>query len=61
MDLFTYLGKTVGKALRGEALSAEEAILSVFLTLALAAAAVPVAIEAGAVTYQYGKSKKWWK
>jgi hypothetical protein len=61
MDLFTYLGNTASKALRGETLSMEEAILSLFLTLAVAAAAVPLAIEAGVVTYQYGKTKGWWK
>jgi hypothetical protein len=61
MDLFTYLGNTAGKVLRGENLSVEEAVLSIFLTLALAAAAVPLAIEAGVVTYQYGKTKGWWK
>jgi hypothetical protein len=61
MDLFTYLGNTASKGLRGETLSAEEAILSIFLTLALAAAAVPLAIETGVVTYQYGKTKGWWK
>lgn len=61
MDLLTYLGNTASKALRGETLSAEEAILSIFLTLALAAAAVPLAIETGVVTYQYGKTKGWWK
>ena len=61
MDLFTYLGNTASKALRGETLSVEEAVLSIFLTLALATAAVPLAIEAGVATYQYGKTKGWWK
>lgn len=27
----------------------------------IVAAAVPLAIEAGVVTYSYGKSKGWWK
>jgi len=31
------------------------------LSLAVVAAAVPLAIEAGVVTYSYGKSKGWWK
>jgi len=61
MDVFSYLGKTAAKVLRGEKLSVEERITSSLLSLALAAAAVPLAIEAGMVTYSYGKSKGWWK
>ena len=61
MDVFSYLGKTAAKVLRGETLSVEERITSSLLSLALAAAAVPLAIEAGMVTYSYGKSKGWWK
>ncbi len=61
MDAFSYLGKTAAKVLRGEKLSVEERITSSLLSLALAAAAVPLAIEAGMVTYSYGKSKGWWK
>jgi len=61
MDVFSYLGKAVAKVLRGEKLSAEEIIMSSMLSLTLAAAAVPLAIEAGMVTYSYGKSKGWWK
>jgi len=45
----------------GEKLTAEEKITSSFLSLAVVAAAVPLAIEAGIVTYSYGKSKGWWK
>jgi hypothetical protein len=61
MDAFSYLGKAVTKVLRGEKLSVEERIMSSLLSLAVVAAAVPLAIEAGMVTYSYGKSKGWWK
>jgi hypothetical protein len=61
MDLFSYLGKAVTKVLRREKLTAEEKITSSILSLAVVAAAVPLAIEAGMVTYSYGKSKGWWK
>jgi hypothetical protein len=61
MDVFSYLGKAVAKVLRGEKLTVEEEIMSSFLSLAVVAAAVPLAIEAGVVTYSYGKSKGWWK
>jgi hypothetical protein len=61
MDAFSYLGKAVTKVLRGENLSVEERIMSSLLSLAVVAAAVPLAIEAGMVTYSYGKSKGWWK
>jgi len=61
MDAFSYLGKAVAKVLRGEELSVEERIMSSLLSLAVVAAAVPLAIEAGMVTYSYGKSKGWWK
>ena len=61
MDVFSYLGNAVTKVLRGEKLTAEEKITSSFLSLAVVAAAVPLAIEAGVVTYSYGKSKGWWK
>jgi hypothetical protein len=61
MDIFSYLGKAVAKVLRGEKLTAEEKITSSLLSLAVVAAAVPLAIEAGMVTYSYGKSKGWWK
>ncbi|MDH5481689.1 MAG: hypothetical protein OEY22_02255 [Candidatus Bathyarchaeota archaeon] len=61
MDVFSYLGKAVAKVLRGEKLTAEEKITSSILSLAVVAAAVPLAIEAGVVTYSYGKSKGWWK
>jgi len=61
MDVFSYLGKAVAKVLRGEKLTVEEKIMSSFLSLAVVAAAVPLAIEAGVVTYSYGKSKGWWK
>jgi len=61
MDAFSYLGKAVAKVLRGEKLSTEEWLTSSMLSLTLAAAAVPLAIEAGMVTYSYGKSKGWWK
>jgi hypothetical protein len=61
MDAFSYLGKAVAKVLRGEKLSVEERIMSSLLSLAVVAAAVPLAIEAGMVTYSYGKSKGWWK
>jgi hypothetical protein len=61
MDVFSYLGNAVTKVLRGEKLTAEEKIMSSFLSLAVVAAAVPLAIEAGMVTYSYGRSKGWWK
>jgi hypothetical protein len=61
MDVFTYLGKVAGKVLRGEKLTPEENVTSSLLSLTLAAAAIPLAIEAGMVTYSYGKSKGWWK
>ncbi|MBT0160984.1 hypothetical protein G4O51_13485 [Candidatus Bathyarchaeota archaeon A05DMB-2] len=61
MDVFSYIGKAVAKILRGEKLTAEEKTMSSFLSLAVVAAAVPLAIEAGVVTYSYGKSKGWWK
>jgi hypothetical protein len=61
MDIFSYLGKALAKVLRGEKLTAEEKITSSLLSLAVVAAAVPLAIEAGMVTYSYGKSKGWWK
>lgn len=61
MDIFSYLGKAVTKVLRREKLTAEEKITSSLLSLAVAAAAVPLAIEAGMITYSYGKSKGWWK
>jgi hypothetical protein len=61
MDAFSYLGKAVAKVLREEKLSVEERIMSSLLSLAVVAAAVPLAIEAGMVTYSYGKSKGWWK
>jgi hypothetical protein len=61
MDIFSYLGKALAKVLRGERLTAEEKITSSLLSLAVVAAAVPLAIEAGMVTYSYGKSKGWWK
>ncbi len=61
MDVFSYLGKAATKVLRGEKLTAEEKITSSILSLAVVAAAVPLAIEAGMVTYSYGKSKRWWK
>jgi len=61
MDIFSYLGNAVAKVLRREKLTAEEKITSSFLSLAVVAAAVPLAIEAGVVTYSYGKSKGWWK
>jgi len=61
MDIFSYLGNAVTKVLSGEKLTAEEKITSSLLSLAVVAAAVPLAIEAGVVTYSYGKSKGWWK
>jgi len=61
MDIFSYLGNAVAKVLRGEKLTAEEKIMSSLLSLAVVAAAVPLAIEAGMVTYSYGRSKGWWK
>jgi len=61
MDVFSYLGKAVTKTLRGEKLTLEEKITSTLLSLTVVAAAVPLAIEAGMVTYSYGKSKGWWK
>jgi len=61
MDIFSYLGNAVAKVLRGEKLTAEEKLTSSLLSLAVVAAAVPLAIEAGVVTYSYGKSKGWWK
>jgi len=61
MDIFSYFGNAVAKVLRGEKLTAEEKITSSLLSLAVVAAAVPLAIEASVVTYSYGKSKGWWK
>ena len=61
MDVFSYLRNAVAKVVRGEKLTPEEKITSSLLSLAVVAAAVPLAIEAGVVTYSYGKSKGWWK
>lgn len=61
MDVFSYLGRAFTKVLRGEKLTVEEKIMSSLLSLTVVAAAVPLAIEAGMVTYSYGKSKGWWK
>ena len=61
MDVFSYLGKAVSKVLRGEKLTSEEKVTSSLISLTVAAAAIPLAIEAGMVTYSYGKSKGWWK
>ena len=61
MDVISYLIEVASRVLSGKRLSETERIASAFLSLTVAAAVVPLAIEAGMATYTYGKSKGWWK
>jgi hypothetical protein len=61
MDVISYLIDVASKVLSGQRLSETERIASAFLSLTVAAAVIPLAIEAGMATYSYGKSKGWWK
>ena len=61
MDVLSYLIDAAKKVLSGQRLSETERISSTLLSLTVAAAVIPLAIEAGMATYTYGKSKGWWK
>jgi len=61
MDVILYLIEVASRVLSGQRLSETERVASTLLSLTVAAAVIPLAIEAGMATYTYGKSKGWWK
>lgn len=57
-DIITYTFENIGKALRGEKLSAEEIVVTLFTSLFLAAAAAPFIVNAAFATYDELKKRK---
>ena len=57
-DIITYVVENIGKALRGEKLSGEEIVVTLFTSLFLAAAAAPFIVNAAFATYDELKKRK---
>ncbi|RLI78624.1 hypothetical protein DRP04_09960 [Archaeoglobales archaeon] len=57
-DIITYVLENIGKALRGEKLSGEEIVVTMFTSLFLAAAAAPLIVSTAFATYDELKKRK---
>ncbi|RLI19958.1 hypothetical protein DRO54_07330 [Candidatus Bathyarchaeota archaeon] len=57
-DIITYVVENIGKALRGEKLSGEEIVVTLFTSLFLAAAAAPLIVSTGFAVYDELKKRK---